>query len=136
MYQWIKDYQQLQQDMDYLEYQIARNKKELKRWTSGDLQNVKLNDKSVAANLENTIFELEYELAHKMNDLYDAKKLISSFKGIDHQILYQKYVEDRTLESIAEQLNYSAGYIYKKHAEIMRVLKFAHDLNLTFSSSK
>lgn len=34
-----------------------------------------------------------------MNDL---KKMILKFKGIEQKIIYDKYVEDKTLEQVAE----------------------------------
>lgn len=131
LYEWLLDYQKLVQDIEYLEYKLEREKRELKRWEiGGDLSGIQLTEDSIAAGLEERIFALEYELAHKINDLYDAKKLISTFKGLENKILYYKYVEGLTLESIAEKLNYSASYIYKKHAEIMRMIKFADSLSI------
>ncbi|MCG1029297.1 hypothetical protein J5S49_13450 [Virgibacillus halodenitrificans] len=128
MREWLKDYQKLEEDIIYLEFELSRNKKELDRWMYGDLQEVKLNEKSIASNLENTIAAVEYELAHKMNDLYDLKKIISTFKGLDNKILFGKYVEGKTLEGIAEELNYSAQYIYNKHALIKRMIKYKHTI--------
>ncbi|WP_062323913.1 hypothetical protein [Halolactibacillus sp. JCM 19043] len=131
MYEWLKDYQFLEQETDYLEFELERYKKELKRWTYGDLQNVQLTDQSKASQLEQIIERKQHELAHKMNDLYDAKKLISLFKGLDNKILYLKYVEGMKLIDIADRLNLSPNYIYSKHAEIIKMIKFAN--NLTFS---
>jgi len=131
LYEWLLDYQKLSDEIDYLEYQLDRNKKELKRWVQGDLYDVKLNEKSIASNLEETIFALEYELAHKMNDLYDAKKLISTFKGLENQILYKKYVEGKTLLETANELGYTSGHIYNKHAEIMKRIDYALHVNLS-----
>ncbi|UOQ85680.1 hypothetical protein [Gracilibacillus salinarum] len=133
MYEWLRDYQRLMQEIDYLEFELQRYKKELGRWSRGDLSDVKLTEKSKAANLEEIIRTTEHELAHKMNDMRDAKTLISMFKGLDNQILYLKYVEGMTLESIAEELTYSTSHIYKKHAEIMKSIKFAHEINSHFS---
>lgn len=130
LFKWLKDYQKLKDEIAYLEFELNRYKRELKRWTYGDLQDVKLEEKSIASRLEEKIAEVEYELAHKENDLYDMKKLIKTFKGLDHKILYGKYVEEKTLEQIAEELNYSASYIYKRHAEIMRMIKFAKEVSL------
>ncbi len=131
LYEWLKDYQFLEQETDYLEFELERYKKELKRWTYGDLQNVQLTDQSKASQLEQIIERKQHELAHKMNDLYDAKKLISLFKGLDNKILYLKYVEGMKLIDIADRLNLSPNYIYSKHAEIIKMIKFAN--NLTFS---
>lgn len=130
MYEWLLDYQRLKEEIDYLEYKLDREKRELRRWVYGDLQDVKLHEGSISAKIEERIAALEYELAHKMNDLYDAEKLISTFKGLENKILYFKYVEGLLLEEIAEKLNYSPSYIYKKHAEIMRMIKFADSLSI------
>ncbi|MBG9577947.1 phage protein, partial [Bacillus thuringiensis] len=73
---------------------------------------------------------IEYELAHKMNDLYDLKKLICTFKGLEHRIMYGKYVEGKRLDEIAEELNYSAQYIYNKHAEIKGKLEYSDALKI------
>lgn len=131
LYEWLLDYQNLSYEIDYLEYKLDREKKELKRWTDGDLSKLKLNDKAIAANLENRIAELEYELAHKLNDRYNAEKLISMFEGLDNKILYGKYVQGKKLIDVADELDLSPNYIYSKHAEIMKRIKFAH--NLSFS---
>lgn len=125
LYEWLRDYQELNNEIDYLEYRLDREKRELKRWVEGDLSKLKLNDNSISAGLEDRIADLEYELAHKINDRYDAENLIRMFDGLDNQILYYKYVEGMTLEVIAEELNYSYGYTKNKHAQIMKMIKFA-----------
>ena len=128
MFEWLIDYQKLQDKIDYLEYKIDREKRELKRWTYGDLQNVRLNENSIAAGLEDRIFTMEYELAHLINDLHNAQKLISKFKGIENEILYCRYVKGLSLSEVAGELGYTPGHIYNKHAEIMRKINFAHKL--------
>jgi DNA-directed RNA polymerase specialized sigma subunit len=134
LYEWLKDYQKLEEEISYLEFNLERSKKELWRWVSGDLRDVPLQRDSIASNLEEYVERIEYELAHKMNDLYNVRKLIKTFKGLDNQILFKKYVEGLTLESIAEELNYSCSYVYKKHAEMMRMLKFADSIKLSLNS--
>jgi DNA-directed RNA polymerase specialized sigma subunit len=131
LYEWLQDYQKIEEEIAYLEFELNRNKKELSRWMYGDLEDVKLNAKSKAAKLEEIIRNIEHELAHKMNDLYDAKKLISKFKGLDNQILYGKYVEGKTLTEIAYELGYTPGHIYNKHAQIVKMIDFALHVNLT-----
>lgn len=131
IYNWLLDYQKLSDEIDYLDYQLDREKRELKRWMYGDLQNVKLDERSIASGLEECIFNMEYELAHKMNDLCNAKDLISTFKGLENEILYYKYVEGKTLINIADELDFSPNYIYNKHAELMKRIDFAHQINLT-----
>lgn len=128
MYDWLLDYQKLKEEIEYLEYKIEREKRELKRWVYGDLQDVKLQEDSIASGLEERIEVYEKELQRKKDDLEKAKKLISTFKGLDNQILYKKYVEGKTLVEIAKELNYSEQYIYNKHAQIMKMINFANRL--------
>ncbi|RFB57730.1 sigma-70 family RNA polymerase sigma factor [Bacillus thuringiensis] len=125
---WLRDYQKLKQDIAYLDYNLEKTKAELKRWISGDLQNVRLTAESDGAKVEVHIEAIEYELAHKLNDMYKMKKLVSTFRGLEKRIIKLKYIDGMKLESIAEKLNYSTGYINKKHAEIMRKIKFAERL--------
>jgi len=130
MFEWLLDCQKLQNEIDYLEYKLEREKRELKRWSYGDLQNVRLNEKSIASGLEDRIAAMEYELAHKMNDLFDAKKLINTFEGLENKILYHRYVKGLSLNEVAIELGYTPGHIYNKHAEVMRKIDFAHKINL------
>ncbi|QOQ37284.1 sigma70_r4 domain-containing protein [Bacillus phage z1a] len=124
MFNWLRDYQKLEEDIAYLEYNLDKTKAELRRWISGDLREVRLTAESEGAKVENRIEAIEYELAHKMNDMYKLEKLISKFRGLENQILKLKYVDGMTLEEIAEAVNYSSSHIKKKHAELVRLIKF------------
>ena len=129
MYEWLKDYQRIEDEILYLENNLERTKRELGRFTGGDLYGVKLEAESRGANLEKIIDAIEYELAHKMNDLQDLKNLISTFDGLEYKILYRKHVEGKTLETIANELNYSTNYIKMKHANIMRMMQYAEKVS-------
>ncbi|MCU5100559.1 hypothetical protein OCA20_10560 [Bacillus cereus] len=124
MFDWLKDYQKLEEDIEYLDYNLDKTKAELKRWISGDLREIRLTAESEGAKVEERIEAIEYELAYKMNDMYKLKKLISKFRGLDNKILKMKYVDGMTLEQIAEEISYSSSHIKKKHAEIIRLIKF------------
>ncbi len=124
LFNWLRDYQKLEEDIAYLEYNLDKTKAELRRWVSGDLREVRLTAESEGAKVENRIEAIEYELAHKMNDMYKLEKLISKFRGLENQILKLKYVDGMTLEEIAEAVNYSSSHIKKKHAELVRLIKF------------
>ncbi len=130
LFDWLKDYQKLEEDIAYLDYNLDKTKAELKRWISGDLQDVRLTAESEGAKVEKRIEAIEYELAHKMNEMHNLLELISKFKGLENKVLKMKYVDGMTLEEIAEDMNYSSSYIYKKHAEIIRRIKFAEELAL------
>lgn len=124
MFNWLKEYQRLEEEIAYLEYNLDKTKAELKRWIHGDLQDVRVTVGSEGAKVEERIEAIEYELAHKLNDMYKLKKLISRFRGLDNKILKMKYVDGMTLEQIAEEISYSSSHIKKKHAEIVRLIKF------------
>ncbi|PID15591.1 hypothetical protein CSV63_07370 [Sporosarcina sp. P34] len=127
MFEWLKDYQELKQKIEYLEYNLERSGKELHRWVSGDLAKYKLTAESDGAQLEERIEVIEYELAHNMNDFYDMQKMMKAFKGLESRILFLKYVEGKTLEQIAEDVGYSSSHIKKRHAEIMRAMQVAKE---------
>ncbi|EJR67511.1 hypothetical protein IIO_00499 [Bacillus cereus VD115] len=126
MFNWLKVYKELEQDIAYLDYNLDKTKAELKRWVSGDLREVRLTAESEGAKVEERIEAIEYELAHKMNDMYKLKKLINTFKGLEHRIAYLKYVEGMTLEKVAEELNYSPQYIYNKHAAMREKVEYSN----------
>lgn len=126
----MKDYQKLEEDISLLEYNLDRTKAELKRWISGDLQDVRLTAESEGAKVEKRLEVIELNLAYKMNEMHNLLRLISEFKGLENKVVKMKYVDGMTLEEIAEDMNYSSSYIYKKHAEIVRRIKFAEKLAL------
>ncbi len=128
LFNWLKVYQELEQEIAYLDYNLDKTKAELKRWVSGDLREVRLTAESEGAKVEERIEAIEYELANEMNAMYDLMELISKFKGLDNQILVKKYIYGMTLEQIACDLNYSPNYIKRKHAEVRKIIKFVDDL--------
>lgn len=124
-FKWLNDCQELLEETELLELNLVRTKKELARWVHGDLSRYKLLPESDGARREEKLAAVQYELACKMNDLYDLKKVITRFKGIENKIMYHKYVEGMTLEKIAEKYNYSPQYVYNKHAQIKKMMQFA-----------
>lgn len=131
MYEWLRDYQRIEDDIAHLEFNLEQSTKELKRWVEGDLKDVKLTAESNGAKLEERIERIQKELQIKKIERENFIKLISKFKGLENQILRLKYVDGMTLEEIALELNYSASYIYKKHAEIAKIIRFAHEIKLS-----
>ena len=74
--------------------------------------------------LQKRIEELKIELEHKQKEKEEIMKLIDRFKGVEHQILRLKHIDGKTLEEVADELNYSYSYIKHKHAEVMRRIDF------------
>ncbi|WP_041488862.1 hypothetical protein [Bacillus pseudomycoides] len=130
MFDWLKNYQKLEEDIAYLEYNLEQTEAELKRWISGDLQDVRLTQDSQGAKVEEVIERIKKELDVKREQMKNLIYLVSKFKGLENQILKKKYIDGMTLEEIAENMNYSSSYIYKKHAEIIKRIKFAEELAL------
>jgi DNA-directed RNA polymerase specialized sigma subunit len=130
LFKWLNDYQKLEDEIIYLEHNLYRSKRELKRWRGGDLAKYKLAPDSDGKKVEDQIAAIEYELAHRMNDRYDLKNLINQFKGLEYMIMCRKYVDGKTLDAIAYELGYSSSYIYKKHAEILKRMKLVEQLSL------
>ena len=131
LYEWLRDYQRIEEEIAHHEFNLEQSQKELKRWVSGDLVGVKLTAESDGAKLEERIERIKNELKIKQSERINFIKLVSKFKGLDHRILLLKYVDGKTLEEIAEELNYSSSYIYKKHAEIAKMIRFAHEIQLS-----
>lgn len=129
MYEWLKDYRKLEDEIAFIEFNLDRSERELKRWVSGDLSGVKLSAESDGAKLEETIKLIKKELQHKRDDLFTLVELIGTFRGLEHKILKMKYINGLTLESVAAELNYSPNYIYSKHAQIMRMMKYADEVS-------
>jgi DNA-directed RNA polymerase specialized sigma subunit len=127
LYEWLRDYQQLTQDIAYLEFNLEQTESELKRWVSGDLSDVKLQHDSIGAKVEENIEKIKGDITFKKGQLSKLMRLVDTFKGLDHQILRMKYVYGMTLEEVAEELNYSSSHIRKKHAELVRTIKFVEE---------
>lgn len=127
LYEWLRDYQRLVQEISYLEFNLEQTELELKRWVGGNLSSVKLTPESRGANVEEVIEKIKSDLAFKRNQRDKLTSLVGTFKGLDNQILKLKYIDGMTLESIAEQLSYSDSHIRKKHAELMRTVKFVDE---------
>lgn len=100
---------------------------ELARWEEGDLVKVRLTNESRGAHVEEAIKKIESDLMFREELKASLMLLIDTFKGYENQLLKKKYIEGKTLEVIAEELNYSSGHIRKKHAELKRRLDFLDD---------
>ena len=129
MYEWLEKYQEWQQKISVLEWELDTYKSELARWKdSNDLGKYKLVKESKASKLEEKIESLQYELAHKMNQIYDLRKIIYSFRGLEQRILILKYIEGYNLKEIAKKTKYSHDHIRRKHREIMQKVTFKYSV--------
>lgn len=100
---------------------------ELARWEEGDLVKVRLTNESRGAHVEEAITKIESDLMFREELKASLMLLINTFKGNENQILKKKYVEGKTLEVIAEEMNYSHSYVRSRHAELKRRIDFLDD---------
>ncbi len=133
MYEWLGEYKRLMQEVQFLEFNLEQTEAELDRYINGDLQGVKLQAESNGAKLEEIIERIKAELAAKNNKLKKLIELIETFSGLENQILRLKYIEEMTLEEVAEELGFSVGYINKKHQFIMKMMRYAEKRGMMLS---
>ena len=61
MYEWLKDYRKLDDEITYIEFNLDRSQRELKRWEiGGGLGGRILHEDSIASGLEESIERTEY----------------------------------------------------------------------------
>lgn len=123
-FQWLKDYQELEEQILYLKWNLNKSKLELDRWINGDLANVKLDKHSRASRLEENIQRIEGEIGLLQDQINEAKLIVGSFKGLDNQIMYEKYINGLSLEQVADATGYSESYVKKRHAELKKSIDF------------
>lgn len=126
-FQWLKDYQLLDEQILYLKWNLNKSRLELDRWVNGDLANVRLEKNSRSSSLEENIEKIEREIERLEEQKNEMLLLIETFKGLDNQIIRLKYVDDMHIEDIAFETGYSLSYVRKRHTEIRKTLSFLDD---------
>ena len=129
-FQWLKDYQELDEQILYLKWNLNKSKLELNRWVNGDLADVRIEKNSRSSMLEENIQKIENEIEILEEQRQEMLAIINSFKGIDNEIIRKKYVEGCSLEIIAEEIGYSASYVRQRHAEIRKTLSFLDEYEM------
>ena len=123
-FRWLKDYQELDEQILYLKWNLNKSKLELNRWIYGDLADVYIERNSRSSSLEENIQKIENELKLLNDQKKEMLLLIDSFSGIDNQIIKMKYIDGMKLEDIAEEIDYAPSYVRQRHAEIRKTLNF------------
>ncbi len=128
-YQWLQEYQKLEEEIEILKWKIRKSEMELDRWYDPrDLGKVKITNESIASHLEENIKRDQAFLGEKELAMEALMIMIERFKGLDNKILKMKYIDGMTLREISEELNYSYSYIMNKHASMVKTIKFVEDL--------
>lgn len=133
-FEWLKNYQDLEDQILFLRWNLNKSKLELERWISGDLAKIRIEKNSRSSNLEENIATIEKELEILADQKEELLKIIRTFKGLENEIVRLKYIEDCSLEEIAEKTGYSESYIRKKHSEIRSILTFLDDYESNIES--
>lgn len=127
-------YADLVAEIDLLEYQIETCLNERKDWNVGGrlFHTVRLD-----LSLERTdkLSERIEWLAERLDDKKKVRKHIehklSELESLEYKVAYMRIVERRTLEQIAEELDYSVDWIKKVSARVTRHLEDTDLLNTT-----
>ena len=111
-YQWLQEYQKLEEEIEILKWKIRKSEMELERWCDPrDLGKVKITNESIASHLEENIKRDQAFLGEKELAMEALMIMIDRFKGLDNQILKMKYIDGMSLREISEEFNYSYSYI-------------------------
>lgn len=102
-FQWLRDYQDLEEQLLYLKWNLNKSKLELIRWTTGDLSKVRIEKNSRSSLLEENITQIENEIELLEEQQKEMLVIIQSFKGVENEIVRMKYIEGLTLEEIVEE---------------------------------
>lgn len=126
-FQWLKNYQDLEEQILFMKWNLNKSRLELDRWVNGDLANVRLEKNSRSSSLEENIRIIENELELLEKEKVELMELIDSFSGADNQIVKLKYIDDMDVYDIADETGYSVSYIRKRHTEIRKTLSFVDE---------
>lgn len=126
-FQWLKNYQDLEEQILFMKWNLNKSRLELDRWVNGDLANVRLEKNSRSSSLEENIRIIENELELLKKEKTELMELINSFSGADVQIVKLKYIDDMDVYDIADETGYSVSYIRKRHTEIRKTLSFVDE---------
>ena len=79
-FEWLKNYQDLEDQILFLKWNLNKSKLELDRWLSGDLAKVRIEKNSRSSKLEETISAIENELKILADQKEELLKIIDTFK--------------------------------------------------------
>lgn len=127
-------YGDLVAEIEILEYQIDICINERKDWNMGGrlFHTVRL-DQSLERvdKLSERIEWLHERLTQKKKYRKHIEHKLSALESLEYKVAYMRVVERRTLEEIAEELDYSVDWIKKVSAKVTRHLEGTDILNQT-----
>lgn len=78
--------------------------------------------------MKEEIIDLNQRIERLEKERDEIIQMVEKFQGLDQQILKMKYIDGLTLESIADETDYSYQYIRSRHADIMRMIRFSKNV--------
>jgi mannose/fructose-specific phosphotransferase system component IIA len=86
-FQWLKDYQELEEQILYIKWNLNKSKLELNRWIYGDLSEIKIEKNSRSSSLENNIEKMLEELDRLKAQKEELLILVDSFSGVENTLI-------------------------------------------------
>lgn len=127
----LTSYKELCLEIEYFEIMLREIEDEWKlhRLTligHPDMKRTALPIDSLTGEMDNLSYKhtnIENLLDLKKRLKKQAEEIMSRFEGIEHKVAYKRFVEKKTLEQIAVELNYSIDGIKKISRRIKRALE-------------
>lgn len=107
-------YDDLLLEIEILKEQIECAEKERDQWwIDGRLFDTVPLDNAAGRvdRLNKRIDEMEQQLKEKTARVNRLKEQLNRYQGLEYKIYYKRYIECKSLEKIAEEVNYSYGYV-------------------------
>lgn len=120
-----KHYNDLQNEIDLLEYMLNQHISERKEWDfTGRLGSTVRMDQAAQRMDEITVHidRLSLELDRKEKYRKHIEHKLQEFEAIEYQVAYKRYVEKKRLEDIAKDMGYSVDWIKKVSARVKKAL--------------
>jgi len=139
----LNDYYNLLRDMDYIKEQITLTKKEFTYWSGIKFEpgkdGIPLGSKgSFKYGTETALIQSEKKrralerlferLAWHEETKEKMDEIMSKFDGLERQVMYKRLVEKKTIQQIAEDLNYSEIRIKQISAKVSKLYQNYTDL--------
>lgn len=119
-------YNDLIKEIDILEYQIEMCIKERRDWSFSRRLGVKVPMQIAAENIDKLSDKIEWlddKVKEKRQIKDNLEMKLKSLDRLENQVAYKRFIEKKTLEEIAEELNYSVDWIKKVSSKVTRHLE-------------
>lgn len=74
--------------------------------------------------MDNEAAILQAIIDDKVETSIKLRKELGQLEGLEYRIAYKRYIEGKSLDTIAEELNYSDSHIKKKSATLSKRVNF------------